>query len=153
MTIPLKTKDETLIGSTWLIDYASKFLLTYNNDGNLTEETTQSWQESDSSWNNSRKSVYSNFVTNTGLKKVANQHSEITIYPNPFSETAEIKLDRHLNNPQFVLYDLTGKIVKNVQITTQHFTIEKGELSPGIYFYYIVDNNTKAIDSGKLVIK
>ncbi|MDO9185136.1 MAG: T9SS type A sorting domain-containing protein [Bacteroidia bacterium] len=87
----------------------------------------------------------------------------ITIYPNPFntSATLEIKGAVGNGNVALVVYDMVGREVKNIPLsnsqsnTTQSgvsFTIDRNELSNGMYFYK-VSNEDGVIGSGKFSIQ
>ncbi|HYD21306.1 MAG TPA: T9SS type A sorting domain-containing protein [Flavipsychrobacter sp.] len=61
----------------------------------------------------------------------------LSIYPNPFSHTCEIKFSNPAKEPYtFRLYDLKGREVKKINnIRSGSFTISKDDLPAGMYFY------------------
>jgi len=93
------------------------------------------------------KFVFSNLVA-VYFKKTLN----FDIYPNPFSASTNITINviSQINSVEFRLYNVLGEEVINTTINKQTNTLETVNLSSGIYFYKVVDND-KIIQSGKLV--
>ena len=87
--------------------------------------------------------------------------NDVTIFPSPMTANASvtIKLAENssiaLSDINFIMYDVTGKeVLKNTNINTNNFTIERGDLSAGTYLYSVVNKrNGNALKSGKLVIQ
>ena len=81
--------------------------------------------------------------------------SEVTVYPNPFSTRAKIKITTtyEIKEWSFIMYDLLGKeIMKNEKIQTGEFILEKNNLLRGIYIYK-VRHDKKILETGKLMIE
>ena len=82
-----------------------------------------------------------------------NLKDEITLYPNPFSEFCEVKLNNE--NPHDIiekieLYDISGNIIKLYEdINSKTFLLQKEDLTAGIYFVKIY---TSEIYSGKVIV-
>jgi len=76
-----------------------------------------------------------------------------TIYPNPFSASATININdaSQINNCELKIYNFLGAEVMSLPITKQVTTLETSNFSSGIYFYKIINNSNKTIQSGKLV--
>lgn len=76
----------------------------------------------------------------------------ISVQPNPFSEFADFILDgAPQGNKSFELYDSMGRLIYQDQFIDESiYRLYKNELSTGIYFYKILNNNRLLI-SGKLV--
>ncbi len=79
---------------------------------------------------------------------------DISIYPNPFSTSATIRINRLSNDFIFQLrvYNIQGAEVMNTNLTQNSTIIETSSLSSGVYFYKIIENGA-VIQSGKLVSK
>ena len=76
------------------------------------------------------------------------------VYPNPFSNSASIVYNSIRKNASWdlIITDVLGKEVKHVNSTTSNIlTIEKEELTVGVYFYRILEEG-KQIHSGKFII-
>jgi len=75
----------------------------------------------------------------------------VKIYPNPFTTSINVAVEETLiNNTEIIMYNVLGEMVMNTIITKQLSTIQTNELSSGVYFYKVVNNN-KVIQSGKLI--
>jgi hypothetical protein len=85
-----------------------------------------------------------------GIQSFNNMIEMVTIYPNPFTTSITINNISQIENVEIKIYNVMGAEVKNSNITNQSTTIETGDLSPGIYFYKIMNNN-KAVQSGRLI--
>lgn len=151
-------KEEEISGGTWSIEYGSKYTLTYNVDGAMTEKIEQGWNSDDTLWVNNYRYEYSNFLAytdtsgNTGMLDLAGKSAGLTVYPNPFETQTVISLTESKGTAQFMLYNLTGKNVRTLEFVNGTVVLEKGDLPSGMYFYIVTDNQ-KTQSSGKLMIK
>ncbi|MBL4623649.1 MAG: T9SS type A sorting domain-containing protein, partial [Flavobacteriales bacterium] len=68
-----------------------------------------------------------------GLSEVEN-NLLINVYPNPFNNTTTVQFS-NINNALFelILYDISGKKVRNYTTSSDQFVIEGGQLSSGVY--------------------
>lgn len=75
-----------------------------------------------------------------------------TIYPNPFSKYATLKINESsfINNAELRIFNILGTEVLSIDITKQLTTLNTSNLSSGIYFYKVISNN-KTIQTGKLI--
>jgi hypothetical protein len=64
---------------------------------------------------------------------------DIQIFPNPTSGILNIVIPENKMNNKIMLFDLTGKMLKNEEISTS--TININELHPGIYLLRVVTGN------------
>ncbi|MEG2666176.1 MAG: T9SS type A sorting domain-containing protein, partial [Bacteroidales bacterium] len=92
-------------------------------------------------------------------EKVANEvlsstKASISAYPNPACEQVHFKMN--LNNNSFallVLRDLSGKMVKTMDVTGQNeVSLSLNGMKPGFYFYSVMQNNA-SVAVGKLVVR
>ena len=74
------------------------------------------------------------------------------IYPNPFSSTAIIETETPLPNAMFMLFDVVGKPVKQIQLTNSKTEITREDLASGVYIYEIISEN-KIIDRGRIIVE
>lgn len=73
-------------------------------------------------------------------------------YPNPFLDNIVFEYPAYKgNNTFFYLYDVSGKLVFQQQITGTKSVIPLNKLVPSAYLYQVLDENKKIITSGKLV--
>lgn len=79
--------------------------------------------------------------------------NEIAIYPNPFRTNATIGLNIDLKNAELLIYNLLGKELKKIKnISGQKFTFNRENLTDGIYFYQLRQDNN-LIFSGKFIVE
>lgn len=87
-------------------------------------------------------------ITNNNIESTKNA---LSIYPNPFTNQLNIKIDElQINKYEFRLYNVLGDEVMNFSVSQQVTTLETNKLPTGIYFYQVNSNN-KMIQSGKLI--
>ena len=84
----------------------------------------------------------------------SNINNRRLFYPNPFSSSTTIKINRKLENTFFELkiYNSLGTIVRHIENIDQQVIIERNDLSAGIYLYEITVNKV-LLASGRLVVK
>lgn len=90
-------------------------------------------------------------TTITSVPVIQNSENIFSVYPNPFSTSAIIQLNKKTENAQLIVYDIFGQILKNLIVSGDKIKIERENLCTGIYLYEIIQNN-KNISSGKLMI-
>ncbi|MFT5777719.1 MAG: hypothetical protein ACI837_000667 [Crocinitomicaceae bacterium] len=75
------------------------------------------------------------------------------IYPNPFSGQTIFRTTEKLDDAELVIYNATGNIVKQIQnISDQTCVLHCEDLSTGLYFISLVQNNT-VLATDKILIK
>lgn len=79
----------------------------------------------------------------------------ISIYPNPFTNTLFIELDQVLisnnENLEIIIYDLLGRIIKReTSINTMVYEIDLSDLKNGVYIYNI-RNDRSLLGKGKII--
>jgi len=76
------------------------------------------------------------------------EHSNIMLYPNPTDNYLIVQTDELF---KISIYDIIGKQVKSVKMTSNHQSIDLSRLLPGIYTF-VFENNSK-IEVKKIIIK
>ena len=66
--------------------------------------------------------------------------------------TVDINGQLKMNNREFIMYDVYGREVKKLSIVNYPFSIQRGDLPSGIYFYKL-SNSTEVFGTGKIVIE
>ena len=86
----------------------------------------------------------------TALGTVDFTKSEISVYPNPFTEilNAEVK-----ENATLSIFDLSGKLVSIHLLKKGRNEINKAELQSGVYVYQIKNIKREVVSSGKIIKK
>jgi len=99
------------------------------------------------------------FKNNTGVNENSAAENRIKVYPNPATNLVNINytLDK-TSDVQIQLFDITGKMISNLNLGTQangnhSVQLSKSNLniSTGVYFYTLKINNTPS--SGKVVFE
>ena len=86
----------------------------------------------------------------TGISFIQNINESVSIYPNPFTNQLNIKLNSaQISQCELKIYSILGEEVLNTDISTTNKMVETNNLPSGIYFYKVISNN-KTIQSGKL---
>lgn len=81
-----------------------------------------------------------------------NYQNQLTVYPNPFSFSTTLQVERLLTNAKLTLYNPFGQLVKQINnISDQTIVIERGNLSSGIYFLHLSEHN-KTLVTSKVII-
>jgi len=88
--------------------------------------------------------------TTTGIRRVDESTSQISVYPNPANDKLFVTTDKNTQVKEFVLIDLTGRSVLSQNVLCQgcsNFTVDISKINPGVYFA-----QTKSMD-GKMSTK
>lgn len=93
------------------------------------------------------------FVVVTGTKDVFVEGVEISVEPNPFTESAFFTIKSLIPFKQYTLslYDLQGRLLRQEQHTTNRFPIARATLAPGLYVYQLKGDG-QLLNSGKIVV-
>jgi hypothetical protein len=81
-------------------------------------------------------------------------NTAVTIAPNPLSSNTTIVINNDSKeiNYNLKIYNVLGKEVMNTSLTARTTLLDTKELTTGIYFYKVM-NNDMVIQSGKLISK
>ena len=96
-----------------------------------------------------------NFVVVSSINKnEAIDGVEVLVYPNPFHNMANLVVKgKTYESLSLDLYDVTGRKLRQINVQGQNTVqIERGDLSPGVYFYQL-HGDAMRIDSGKLIVR
>ena len=96
-------------------------------------------------------------VTNgtNGIVEATAPATQVSIYPMPVKNNAEIKITAgsNLQDCVFVLYDATGREVNLTAVPDgMQFNIQTAAMANGVYLYRLM-NNEQVISTGKLVVE
>lgn len=80
------------------------------------------------------------------------QNSLVSVYPNPFDASINIRINAATKNDltELIIYNTAGETIMNVLITQKITSLKTNHLTSGVYFYKIT-NDSKTIQSGKLL--
>jgi hypothetical protein len=84
---------------------------------------------------------------------ISKSKEEVSLYPNPFSDHAVLKIENNSNlkNTGLVITDLSGRVVKQLVITGNETIINRNGLADGMYFYTVFCNGETV--KGKFVVQ
>jgi hypothetical protein len=87
----------------------------------------------------------------TGIKNIKSA-GDLTIYPNPFNETAILKFPNPENGSfRLRIMDLTGKVILEINdISGSEYLLERNDLQKG---YYIIEMSGDKIYRGRIVVE
>lgn len=85
---------------------------------------------------------------------VSSADNSVKIFPNPFTETATIQIEDFTPNDNWSiqLLNITGEVVRSLDIQVAPFALHKENLVAGVYFYRIYNAVKKEWFVGKLVL-
>jgi hypothetical protein len=71
-----------------------------------------------------------------------NLTEQIAIYPNPAQDFVSVKMSKNVSNAMLNIYNLTGQLISQKQITQSDQTIPITELDNGVYIFVIQNEDT-----------
>ena len=91
-------------------------------------------------------------LTFTGVKNVSTQNNTAAIYPNPLDQTSKMVFSYSMRSGSLVVLNYIGQAIINTTFeNTNELEIGSIVRLPGIYFYFVTDNASGQIFSGKMV--
>jgi hypothetical protein len=88
-------------------------------------------------------------LTVTSKNEILSDKISVNIYPNPFNDKFTISGAGKENN-SLVIYDLTGRIVKNILLFSSTNEIDVSDISDGFFLFEIRDSKA-VLAKGKLI--
>jgi hypothetical protein len=86
----------------------------------------------------------------TGLMQNRSPGIDISVYPNPVKDKAEVTLARTFERAELSLYDISGRLIMKEEIKdTNKATLDLSDLAPGTYLLEVTDGASRV--STKLV--
>lgn len=88
-----------------------------------------------------------------GTYQVTDQQVAIQAYPNPFDHSTTIVVEGAEQGPlEFVLMDITGRIIKRQPMNGNRLQVYKNDIPTGVYLYQI-QSDQKLVGTGKLMVR
>lgn len=81
----------------------------------------------------------------------ATSNGGLTIYPNPATDRINIVQENGWENATVNLLDLSGKMVRSVNLNLQLTEMDLMGLNAGLYLYQVLDVNGKLLTTGKII--
>ena len=136
-------------GETWsLLDTTNSELHNYNTTAIFEDISGNVWVGTV----HSGVGVFKNDCYISGGTNLLVTQNQLTVFPNPFKDKINL-LPRHSGLIDFSLYDSTGRQIEaeeNIPLSKVGWQKDLSYLSPGIYFYQIIDKET-VTSTGKLI--
>jgi hypothetical protein len=79
------------------------------------------------------------------LVSTVNLHEEntLSLYPNPFSTTTTLHLDRHISNATLMVFNIYGQLVRQTDnLSGSTIIFNRDNLKNGLYFIRLIKENT-----------
>ena len=94
------------------------------------------------------------FIAYTGIDELDNGGIELSLFPNPMKSTSTLKIENRFSaSINIEIIDPSGKKVRDYgNVTGSSLTINKNELSAGIYFIQITNEN-RVLNREKLIVQ
>lgn len=93
------------------------------------------------------------FGLKTSLQEPLQTQDEITVYPNPFHSNTNLKLP---SEPQSAfslqIFDMLGTKIKEINnISGSVYSLQRDNLTKGLYMYVLINKNGQICGTGKLI--
>ncbi len=98
--------------------------------------------------------MYYKYITTAGIEENAEEKNTLSIYPNPIYDyaTLVVRDPIYTHGALLNIYDVLGNKQYALNINQSHTLLDRKNLSSGIYFYSITQNNQPTL-SGKIIIE
>lgn len=88
-----------------------------------------------------------------GIDEFQRLNSPYIIFPNPFKESTSFKMIHpDFKDGNLKIYDVLGRLLKEVEIDKNSIEIRRENLESGIYLYHLTNKNNEIITIGKMII-
>jgi hypothetical protein len=97
------------------------------------------------------------FTINVSVKPIegADRLVDVKVIPNPFNNTAQLKLEglENTDNLELEIFNLNGQRLEYLNNSQNgQFQLSRGEMTQGIYFFSVRQNG-KVVARGKMVVE
>jgi parallel beta-helix repeat protein len=88
-----------------------------------------------------------------GIADIIAGQTDVVVFPNPFESATTISLSKALNDATLKVYDLRGAAISTLKnLDGQQITLERGNLTSGIYVYEVTQAG-QVMCHGKLAVR
>lgn len=90
----------------------------------------------------------------TGITQNNRIDNYVRFYPNPIQTSGIIEINPQINieGAELRIYDVIGRTIKRIVVTEHKMTVDRTDLSGGIYFYELI-TNYKVLTAGKIIVE
>ena len=100
--------------------------------------------------------IITTLCTTEGINEIVSLTYTISLSPNPFTTTTILTIQCTYHNPSLFIYNLLGQVVETFHGTSlpnQQITIPRNQLSAGMYFYKLIEDNKEVLGIGKMIVE
>lgn len=141
----------TLITPTSTYNNVVRIKETYSNGSDYQWYTTNPMANVMSYYHQSNSLFYFDINNSTAIGE-AGKNAAMMLFPNPAENETTLIIGDLNTQVMLNVYDLTGKMVKQLSIVTTVTTIDLSDMNAGMYFYSITRDNIVS-KTGKLVVE
>ena len=104
------------------------------------------------SFNDDKIAWYENLLTTTPTSDFSIVQA-IKVFPNPFEDNLTIEHESLFTLDESILhlFDVTGRVMQTATLQNVSQQISTSQLSKGLYFYKVINDDGQMIANGKLV--
>lgn len=118
---------------------------------NLDNALPENWQACASVGSEHGTPGETNSDCNLGIDDYSNL--EVTIFPNPMKTETTIMVTNSISQLRLSVYDLLGREIIQMESNSNIFTLEKGNLTSGLYILKISTDENTIVHTEKLIVK
>jgi len=90
----------------------------------------------------------------TGINEIAQTNMPTSLFPNPFTDKTTFTIAGNPQNTMLNIFNIQGQKVKSFYVgNAKEYVMNRDDLSEGIYFYELIDSNSKPLVTGKIVVE
>src|SRR5690606_2210711 len=78
-------------------------------------------------------------------------YKNVILYPNPVTTTSKLYLTENARIDKIIIYDVSGRILKNETIVNNDYSINNAEFKSGIYLYQLFSKE-KMVKTDKFLV-
>ena len=87
----------------------------------------------------------------TGLSQIFMPEVSVKTFPNPATDQMKVELDKPLKSGTFQVFDNMGKLIKEVAVNKEAFSLNVADLPAGTYHYMLLEGSD-AMNSGSFLV-
>ena len=88
-----------------------------------------------------------------GINTISTSAINVSVYPNPANDFVHFAISNINNAKSLNIFDILGKKIKSVEITSAQLSVSTEGLNNSLYFYQVADRNNFIISTGKFSVK
>ena len=90
-------------------------------------------------------------LTVTAVSELLNSEIKLKVFPNPTNDFVLIQFNKTIENSDYTLFNLTGKILKSKQINSTETRLDLSNYASGQYILKLTKNSTQPLQTFKII--